>query len=521
MELKAHKPWNALRAALRGWQNRGCRDKCQAHKPGLRETNCELGGVNGEVRIMNYAPSVLEIVVLQFTIAVHGLCSLDERSIPQQLHDVWRAIDHNLLFVLHRGSGCRIHPEFQTDIPGIFGESFSFGEGGGGLILHVRHWSVLAAGLNLSEELDWIFRAPQNADPTTTDPTHPSRPSNRCKGCPGLLGGRFGFFSSEWGKGRRGPEQGAREVGLLLNIDGEGRAYTKRRIWWESHRGGGPKFFFWGGPKFPPRDSDNQDRNLQFWGAVSTGLFWISPVDFLLFSPGLLCNLVRKCPPMWRNCPISGSERKRRILSRLWLSWLFRSRDSCQALPRNVSGKLFWRTSQTPIPFHTLSRVFWNLCYARISRVRTSWSTTKATLSWWMSAQHLETWWSRVVQELGDHLHSNRIGLSGMRVGVHIPHLRFVCHSDTQTQSKNFGQAFQILENRHFGTDMPRWRPRKKLQSDKLQADLSFPSHIFWFCPIVGNDVMPCSQSLYGNLWVHLLFWYGGWGWSPGSANHG
>ena len=30
-----------------------------------------------------------------------------------------------------------------------------------------------------------------------------------------------------------------------------------------------------------------------------------------------------------------------------------------------------------------------------------------------------------------------------------------------RTSDQNFGQALQVLENKHFGTDMPRGRPRK------------------------------------------------------------
>ena len=37
---------------------------------------------------------------------------------------------------------------------------------------------------------------------------------------------------------------------------------------------------------------------------------------------------------------------------------------------------------------------------------------------------------------------------------------------------RNFSQALQILEkNEHAGTDMPRERPTKKLQSEKLWAE--------------------------------------------------
>ena len=36
---------------------------------------------------------------------------------------------------------------------------------------------------------------------------------------------------------------------------------------------------------------------------------------------------------MWRNCPISGRRKKRRILSRLWLSWFFRrTQEGCGGL---------------------------------------------------------------------------------------------------------------------------------------------------------------------------------------------
>ena len=46
------------------------------------------------------------------------------------------------------------------------------------------------------------------------------------------------------------------------------------------------------------------------------------------FSPGFLCTLVRNRPQMWRQLPEFGRRKKRRILSRLWLSWFFQSRHS-------------------------------------------------------------------------------------------------------------------------------------------------------------------------------------------------
>ena len=70
-----------------------------------------------------------------------------------------------------------------------------------------------------------------------------------------------------------------------------------------------------------------RDRNLHFRGAVSTGLFDFSPVDFFAVSPGFLRNMVRNSPQKCgENCPTSERSKRRRILSRFWLSWFFRSR---------------------------------------------------------------------------------------------------------------------------------------------------------------------------------------------------
>ena len=75
------------------------------------------------------------------------------------------------------------------------------------------------------------------------------------------------------------------------------------------------------------RSTTTRDRNLQFRGTFSTGCFFeFSPVDFLPSSPGFLCNLEWKSPPKYgENCPISKRRKMRKILSRLWLSWFFRS----------------------------------------------------------------------------------------------------------------------------------------------------------------------------------------------------
>ena len=50
-----------------------------------------------------------------------------------------------------------------------------------------------------------------------------------------------------------------------------------------------------------------------------------SPVDFS-FSPDFLSFRKEIAPEGGEDCPISGRMKKRRILSCLWLSWLFRSR---------------------------------------------------------------------------------------------------------------------------------------------------------------------------------------------------
>ena len=50
-----------------------------------------------------------------------------------------------------------------------------------------------------------------------------------------------------------------------------------------------------------------RDRNLQFWGDWI--FFELSPVDFH-FSPGLLCNLVRKWPQnVEKIAPFPGGEK--------------------------------------------------------------------------------------------------------------------------------------------------------------------------------------------------------------------
>ena len=64
------------------------------------------------------------------------------------------------------------------------------------------------------------------------------------------------------------------------------------------------------------RLTTTRDRNLQFRGAR---LHWIC----LNFSSGFFLR-------MWRKLPDFREEKKRRILSRLWLSWLFGPHSSLQ-----------------------------------------------------------------------------------------------------------------------------------------------------------------------------------------------
>ena len=97
-----------------------------------------------------------------------------------------------------------------------------------------------------------------------------------------------------------------------------------------------------------------RDGNLQFQGVVSTGWFWISPVDFSPFSPGFCESLMfgkELALNMNRIIRFPGRTKRRRILSRLWLSRLFLgpekdklSRSSFSAAPLNhrISEALLW-----------------------------------------------------------------------------------------------------------------------------------------------------------------------------------
>ena len=78
------------------------------------------------------------------------------------------------------------------------------------------------------------------------------------------------------------------------------------------------------------RSTTTRDRNPQFRGAVSTeffGIFSSGCFHFLqvFFGVKIGKEIARK---RGENCPISRRRKSRRILSRLWLSWFFRSRFS-------------------------------------------------------------------------------------------------------------------------------------------------------------------------------------------------
>ena len=60
------------------------------------------------------------------------------------------------------------------------------------------------------------------------------------------------------------------------------------------------------------------------------------------------------------------------------------------------------------------------------------------------------------------------------------PKRKFLAGYPCGHPAKNFGQAIQILEkNKHFGTDIPRGRPSKKLRSEKLRANFPFCKNEF------------------------------------------
>ena len=75
------------------------------------------------------------------------------------------------------------------------------------------------------------------------------------------------------------------------------------------------------------RSTTTRDKNLQFQGAVS--------IEFLNFLSSGIFSFVSRAfcvieegnrPKCGENCPISRRRKERRILSCLWLSWLFRFR---------------------------------------------------------------------------------------------------------------------------------------------------------------------------------------------------
>ena len=98
--------------------------------------------------------------------------------------------------------------------------------------------------------------------------------------------------------------------------------------------------------EFRPGCADDRDkgRNLQFRGAVSTGIVLISlPVDFP-FPSNFMHTLERNVPQNAENIArFPGGQTKRRILSHLWLSWLSPSRfEQCpwEVAARNLMKNL-------------------------------------------------------------------------------------------------------------------------------------------------------------------------------------
>ena len=70
-------------------------------------------------------------------------------------------------------------------------------------------------------------------------------------------------------------------------------------------------------------------------------LQWI--VFFLPLLLGFLCNLGRKSSQNVEKLPDFSAKKKRRILSRLWLSWFFRSRISGKKKARDININFFVR----------------------------------------------------------------------------------------------------------------------------------------------------------------------------------
>ena len=117
--------------------------------------------------------------------------------------------------------------------------------------------------------------------------------------------------------------------------------------------------------RFPPknpahvslRDAFDHDKaqgtEICNFGAPSPlVLLEFSPVDFFHFLQGFLFNLVRKSPQnVEKNCPIPRWRKKRRIMSRLWLSCFFFSPDS-RSKTSNFITMNFWDCSCTTTATH-------------------------------------------------------------------------------------------------------------------------------------------------------------------------
>ena len=75
------------------------------------------------------------------------------------------------------------------------------------------------------------------------------------------------------------------------------------------------------------KDQDTFDHDKGQKSAISgRRLHWRLSTGFFAFSPVFMCNLVRRVPYNLEKVEKFQWRKSRQILSRLWLSWFFRTR---------------------------------------------------------------------------------------------------------------------------------------------------------------------------------------------------
>ena len=83
-------------------------------------------------------------------------------------------------------------------------------------------------------------------------------------------------------------------------------------------------------------------------GQISAIYHWI----FCIFSSGCFPCSPSLLSKTWRNLPDFRAEKKRRIVSRLWLSWFLRSRNIATPVPDVIPGHL------RPVILKPVGRIF-------------------------------------------------------------------------------------------------------------------------------------------------------------------